>query len=343
MRGDGEPLTSPHRELIVDTSAIPVPSMETHINHLLEDIVRADVGIEDATKIQAQWRISQCGSCTLMRMQIDGDSPSSLRRTADHLASEPDLYCHLFHVRRGAIVLQQNNSAVTINENQFAAIATNEPFETHRLGGFVDLHSVRLPLRLLSNRFQSPDAFPLRVFTIRPGIEAISMQFMETLVERMQGTPAEMWPVLTNQLADLVSLALLGVNALPSGESAVRSATLDRLKSFINERHFELNLTPGVIAAANGLSLRYLHRLFQESGQSVGDYIRTQRLAAARRSLENPLHRETSIADIGRAHGFRSAAHFSSAYCGEFGESPRTTRARLRDTLGASQWRRRLS
>jgi AraC-like DNA-binding protein len=130
---------------------------------------------------------------------------------------------------------------------------------------------------------------------------------------------------------------------MPSGESAVRSAALDKLKLFIDERHFEFDLTPGVIAAANGLSRRYVHRLFQESGQSVGEFIRSRRLMAARRTLENPLHLETPIADIGHSHGFRSAAHFSSAYCGEFGETPRATRARLRERSMATQARRRLS
>jgi AraC-like DNA-binding protein len=322
----------PHREIIIDTSTVAAQSMQRQIQTSLTGIVRADVDIEDAKQIQARWRVSQCGNCTMMRIVVDGDSSSGIRRTAEHLAQEPDLYCQIFRIRSGAVEITQNDRNVVLRENQFAMLASHTPFETRRAQGFADIHSVRIPLSLLSNRVQHPEDFAFRPQAIREGIEAITFDYMDTLIERMQDAPASLWPALTNQLADLMSLTLMGMKeALPTGESAVRLATVDRIKAFIGERLSQFDLNPAAIAAANGLSTRYLHRLFQMSGQSVGDYIRSQRLAAARRALENPVHAGSPIADIGHSFGFRSAAHFSTAYSSEFGESPRETRARKSD------------
>ncbi|HTE39227.1 MAG TPA: helix-turn-helix transcriptional regulator [Steroidobacteraceae bacterium] len=343
MVGDSKSLTSPHnKEVVIDTAAVPSQTMQRYIHESLRDVLRADVDITDVQNIHARWRISHCDDCMMMRLLIDGDSPSSMRRTSEHLAQESDLYCQIFRVERGLVEIRQQNRSVTLAENQFALLVTHTPYETRRAVGFADIHSVRIPLRLLSSRMNNPEDYALKPFAVRSGIEAITFEFMSTLVERMQKAPVAAWPVLTNQLADLLSLTLIGMKEdLPSGESVVRTVALDRIKNFIEAQLTQVDLNPGVIAAANGLSRRYLHRLFEETGQSVGDYIRGQRLASARRALESPLHAGSSVADIAYAHGFRSAAHFSKSYRDEFGEPPRVTRAALWHRLETDRKHRR--
>jgi AraC-like DNA-binding protein len=331
-----------HQEIIVDTTSVPSHTIQRYIQESLNEVVQAEFDVKDMQRFHARWQISQCGNCTMMRMLADGDSASSIRRTAAHLSLESDVYCQIIRVQRGVAELRQRGKTITLKENQFAVLATDAPFETRRPRGLLDVYSVRLPLRLLSSRLQNPEDYTLRPLSIRTGIESIAIDYMETLAEKMQGTPAAMWPALINQLADLMSLTMMGMKEdQPSSESALRFATLDRLKAFIGERLMQPDLNPTAIAAANGLSRRYLHRLFQESGQSVGDFIRTQRLASARRALESPLHAGDSIADIAFTHGFRSAAHFSKVYSDEFREPPRQTRSRLWQKLQADRERRR--
>ena len=48
-----------------------------------------------------------------------------------------------------------------------------------------------------------------------------------------------------------------------------RRALLTRIQAFIQQRLGDPELSPGVIAAAHHISLRYLRKLFQEQGTTV--------------------------------------------------------------------------
>lgn len=80
------------------------------------------------------------------------------------------------------------------------------------------------------------------------------------------------------------------------------------------------------IASHFFFSRYHLMRLFKkETGYTLGHYITSKRLLAARELLQQDL----SATDICYRCGFRNYSAFSRAYRTEFGESPRATRNRL--------------
>ena len=81
------------------------------------------------------------------------------------------------------------------------------------------------------------------------------------------------------------------------------------------------DITPAAIADALGISVRYLHRLFALTGQSLLEYAKAQRLERARRMLARGDCR-MNIAEIAQDVGFYDSSHFNKAFKRRFGVAP---------------------
>ena len=78
-----------------------------------------------------------------------------------------------------------------------------------------------------------------------------------------------------------------------------------------------------MIAAAFGISTRSVHMLFEGEPATVGRYIRTQRIAACRRTLEADGLDHPSLTDVALTWGFYDLPHMTRCFREEFGEPPR--------------------
>jgi len=91
---------------------------------------------------------------------------------------------------------------------------------------------------------------------------------------------------------------------------------------FIEDHLGDPGLSPTVIADANFVSTRLLHKLFEDTGVTVSGWIRTRRLECCRRDLRDPLCERESVTAIAARWGFTDAAHFSRLFRATFGEPP---------------------
>jgi AraC-like DNA-binding protein len=92
------------------------------------------------------------------------------------------------------------------------------------------------------------------------------------------------------------------------------------------EAHLADTLDPATIAAAHHISVRYLHKLFQDAGDTAGAYIRRRRLLRIRGQLADPGLARRSVASVAAEWGIAEASHFSKLFRAEFGVSPREFR-----------------
>nr|WP_260860257.1 helix-turn-helix transcriptional regulator [Streptomyces cupreus] len=81
-------------------------------------------------------------------------------------------------------------------------------------------------------------------------------------------------------------------------------------------------MSPQDIADQHGISLRYLHRLFQLHGTTVNAWVRARRLEAAREELTQPGAAHRSIAAVGGRWGFANPSHCSRTFRARYGVSP---------------------
>ena len=91
----------------------------------------------------------------------------------------------------------------------------------------------------------------------------------------------------------------------------------------------DCELDPESIARGCGISTRYLHELFRDTNQTLGSWIRDQRLEACREALRDQANRQ-SVAEIAYRWGFGDQAQFSRAFKAQYGVPPKEFREQAR-------------
>ncbi|QFR32223.1 acetamidase/formamidase family protein [Ancylobacter sp. TS-1] len=202
-----------------------------------------------------------------------------------------------------------------------------------------ELLLLRLPRERLVGRFGRAPTVPTLVLgesvsasAARPMMRALAASF--AMMEDGDVMAAE--PAVTG----LVLSALLA-EARPEEDSAtqVQSAHFARVCAQIEARLREPDLSVADIAQAEGLSARYIQRLFEGQDRSFSDYVRHRRLEQCRLELVNPQHADRSIAEIGFRWGFSDQAHFSRVFSAAYAISPRDYR-KSAGTTEETRWTR---
>ncbi|SPE99575.1 helix-turn-helix domain-containing protein [Streptomyces sp. MA5143a] len=128
----------------------------------------------------------------------------------------------------------------------------------------------------------------------------------------------------------LTTLATEQLGRESGGPPGGRSPLVARILRFIDEHLADADLSPEVIAGAHHISVRYLHKLFQDEGTTVGRWIQRRRLEECRRDLELGVRGRRTIASVAGRWGFLSATHFSRVFRAAYGMSP----SEWRDSMG---------
>jgi AraC-like DNA-binding protein len=123
--------------------------------------------------------------------------------------------------------------------------------------------------------------------------------------------------------ARAAALVLL-VGALRS-DSDVSSAEVARpalrasIEQYIDRHLLNGAVTPAAIASAHWVSIRTVNRVFSATGQTVGEVVRTRKLARAREDLTDS---DWPISDIAHRWSFSDTSHFSRSFKAHYGSSP---------------------
>ena len=75
------------------------------------------------------------------------------------------------------------------------------------------------------------------------------------------------------------------------------------------------------------MSVRYLHRLLEDSGRTFSEHLLERRLDRAHRLLRDPRLAYRKISEIALEAGFADLSHFNRSFRRRFGETPSQARA----------------
>jgi AraC-like DNA-binding protein len=121
---------------------------------------------------------------------------------------------------------------------------------------------------------------------------------------------------------DMIAYTLLSAEGdIPEADGSIQQARLRSVRQWIEAHLDESGLTLERIAGANGMSLRYLHLLFEQCEMSASEWIWNRRLQRCYDQIQKRDGR--SITSIAFEHGFNSSAHFSTLFRRKYGVSPR--------------------
>ncbi|MFF3331104.1 helix-turn-helix domain-containing protein [Streptomyces sp. NPDC002888] len=160
---------------------------------------------------------------------------------------------------------------------------------------------------------------------------ALLSPFLSELADTVSSSQPSVGEMLAwNAVNLLATLAADQLGQDAAGLPEARSPLLSRILRFIDLHLADADLSPEVIAGAHHISVRYLHKLFQDEGTTVGRWIQRRRLEECRRDLLHRVRRRQTIAAVAGRWGFLSATHFSRVFRAAYGMSP----SEWRDSAG---------
>lgn len=160
------------------------------------------------------------------------------------------------------------------------------------------------------------------------GFTEVFSRTLESAARNLETLSDAEWGAVAQGLADLLPTFVrqLVASTADAGGTATQAAILHRLCQTIERSLDDPDLTPAKVAEAEGISERYLQKLFEGSGSSFTHYLRERRLQRTSAELSNPAEAHHSISEIAYRNGFNDSAHFSRAFRHRFGLSPREFR-----------------
>jgi acetamidase/formamidase/AraC-like DNA-binding protein len=160
------------------------------------------------------------------------------------------------------------------------------------------------------------------------GFGDVFARMLDATARSLEALTEVEWTAVAQSLAELL-LTLshpFSGRASDTNKTATQAAILHRICQTIERRLDDPELAPARVAQAEGISERYLQKLFEGVGDNFTRYVRERRLQRAWADLSNPAEAHRSISEIAYRYGFGDSAHFSRTFRHRFGLSPREFR-----------------
>jgi AraC-like DNA-binding protein len=290
-----------------------------------------ELQFRNADSFSGDLHMWQLGDVSLSRLTSDA---LQYRRHPHHLKGERDETFLVTVPARSEIFFSQCGKDVRCNPGGLILERSHAPYVFSHAEA-ADLWVLKVEARALSSHIRQPDRFCSLQFNATDGAGGLFADMLHLIPGRFDEMTFEARIAVGRQLVDLLVLALKSdERTLTSGSSAMREAHLARIESFVRGRLADRKLDPETIARGCGISTRYLHELFRDTNQTLGSWIRDQRLESCREVLSRPSNRQT-VAEIAYRWGFSDQAQFSRAFKAQFGLPPKEYREAARARLAA--------
>lgn len=190
----------------------------------------------------------------------------------------------------------------------------------------VKLESASFILRLVRTGSQELNRISTRV-----GVGAVCLNLIQSVSDELAHIGRDELPPIEATLIELL-VACLSHKSQDAKEKAedstsVQLAHLRRVCRTVESHLGDAELQIDEIARLEGLSTRYIQKLFKVSSTSFTEYLKSRRLERCRLDLGNPALAHFSISELCYRWGFNDAANFSRAFSARFGISPKAYRA----------------
>ena len=242
-------------------------------------------------------------------------APCAGQRQRRDLAGTDGEYIGVLLVSAGMEVLSQSGHELLMRPGDIVA------WDSVRPARFAVLEPLRKQTLLVPRgRFQQMLPRP-ELVTARHVPAGAGTDLLRSYLRALSGADLEPAAAFAAGNAALELLgAALGAVITPN-RAAARDAMRARITQHIEARLGDREaLRPRRIAAANAISVRSLHGLFQETGDTVGAYVRRRTLHRARTELTRPPW--PTVTAVAHRWGFADAAGFSRSFRAQYGQAP---------------------
>jgi AraC-like DNA-binding protein len=265
------------------------------------------------------------GNAALMAQQA---SPCAVSYGSREIARLERPWLFLVLTLAGSFVDRHASGMMRVRAGDLVLHDLTQPFVCES----VSSRHYTLGLRLSPDEIQECLSSPLPAilkFDRNNGNVALLANYLRSLARLDAATAAEYGNVYAEHVRDLLRIVLQGNGEAPDGEGRQghTAALLSALQDHVQRHLTDSSLDPASAATRFGISVRRLHQLFEETGQTFSDFLWERRLDACYKALMDPAQDWRSITEIAIAHGFNSLSHFCRRFKAAYGVSPRQVRA----------------
>ncbi|MDU9002024.1 MULTISPECIES: helix-turn-helix domain-containing protein [Streptomyces] len=314
---------------VVSTGAVPAGErFDWYSDIVSREVMPAALSSERPAEFQGEAAVLDLGDIRASRFSL---SPLRSRRTAAMIRrGDPEQY-QLALLRKGATSLSQHRNECTIGAGDLMLWDTSRPSynQMPAAGGQVQATILLLPRNIMPLRTQRLDQVLARRIPGDRGMAAILAAFMTSLEDHgAECTPEELRRLGTVAV-DLATACLAQhLDTEDQLPAEVRTqALVQRIHTFIEHNLGDPELNPSAVAAHHHISVRTLHQLFHDQGESVRARIRRRRLEQCRSDLADPGLRARHVSAIAARWGFSGSVVFSRSFREAYGLSPTEFRA----------------
>lgn len=191
--------------------------------------------------------------------------------------------------------------------------------------------SIKAPPLIIDPRLISPGSLPPTGIKDSRGIGKIFSSMLVSLTDVFDKMKPHEWRPIELSLTQFLISCVFSTGDMTAlgGRTANQAAQFSRICRTIETHLGDPQLDTRYLAEREGVSVRYLQKLFACFDNTFSNYVRTRRLERCREDMLNPKFSEQTITEICFRWGFSSSAHFSRLFRQEYSLSPREFRQQL--------------
>lgn len=273
-------------------------------------------------------RLREVGIGNVSVTRFDSDH-QRVFRTREKISEGPDDSYVFIMPQREKMYYSQLGRSGFVAEGDYILVSTSEFYELSCPDSFVN-YTVKLPGASLRQRIPDVDDHLCCRFPMNREMAQIALTLATkaaaTLSKSQATSHAE---AIGKRIEDMIAMVIECEDTTAVGqEKRARFLLRQRISQDIRDRVTEPDLTPRSIAERNGISLSYLHRIFNEHGTTVSGFVLDQRLNMAYEKLASPGGPMMTVAEVAYSVGFKSASHFCKAFASRYNLTPSDVRKR---------------
>jgi AraC-like DNA-binding protein/mannose-6-phosphate isomerase-like protein (cupin superfamily) len=277
----------------------------------------------DASGFEAEAHAAPLGRLVVTNLQVD---PCAVERTSDQVAQASERRFLLHLVVGGRLRLVQGGREALLNEGDLAMADTGRPYSLHHAES-CSLIVLVVPHEDLKQHLPVPeDVIGVR-FPGDAGLPNTASMMLRCLWEQARNEiDPEIGSRIADSLLEMFAASWLARNGAPPADTAMTGYRRVQIKRYVEAHLRDEDLSARSVAAAFGISPRYLHMLFARERETISSYIQRRRLEQCVKQLSDPQWRRRTITEIAFSWGFNNVAHFARIFRNHYDTTPRAYR-----------------
>ncbi|WP_371643280.1 helix-turn-helix domain-containing protein [Streptomyces mirabilis] len=308
----------PPAQVLSTRSVPPHESLEFWHDAVLATLVGMDISTDGRT-YDATMRTDRLAELRITTVECD---PGEVHRSPRFIAAGDGRQVFVAVQARGAAQVEQDGRVTELRPGDIAFFETIRPFRT-RFPERFQLKIFAVPRTLLCQEEAELHDITARAWRPTGGLPALLSPFLSRLADASDSYSALVGERLAANVVDLMAATAAQCAGRETGElPGAGRVLLLRVQNFIRWHLSDPDLTPQVVARAHGISVRYLHRLFEGEGTTVCQWIRDLRLQECCVDLATAAAGTADLGRVARRWGFNGSAHLGRVFRSSLGLSP---------------------